>query len=120
MNTMNNGDLTPTERANLLRRINNALPDCQKMQKTRQGTKMNLDFGDYIFTDRGVLKDCHCDLVAYGKKLNVFSEHILLIDRKNTELVVEIPTELAERVEAGDKNFDWGAYLRGLIEEVTN
>ena len=38
----------------------------------------------------------------------------------NKELVTfHISTELAYRVEAGNKDFDWNAYIIGLIEDVT-
>jgi len=34
-------------------------------------------------------------------------------------IALEIPADLAECVEAGDKDFDWSAYIIGLIKEVT-
>jgi len=34
-------------------------------------------------------------------------------------ITLELPADLAQRVEAGDRDFDWSAYIIGLIKEVT-
>jgi len=60
------------------------------------------------------------DDVEFWRNANGCFDVSNVIDSTGKQLVaLEIPADLAERIEAGDKDFDWSAYIVGLIKEVT-